>query len=105
MSDANALETPMGNAELRLRLQNIEEVGNQTHAQATKTNGTVKWLTKMMYLATGALAILTPVAGWLCTSVIKDETQIAALRAQSGTITAQVSAGVTQALQAFEIKK
>lgn len=103
MSDVNDLEKPMGNAELRLRLQNIEEVGNQTHAQATKTNGQVKWQTKMIYLAMGALAILAPVSGWLCTSLISDEKQIATLKASTntGALTAIVESAVSQAITGY----
>lgn len=99
MSDVNALEVPMGNAELRLRLQNIEETGKETHGLATYTNGTVRWQTKMIYLAMGALFILAPTAGWLCISVIHDQAQIAALKVATSpsVITTAVKAGIDQA--------
>lgn len=102
MSD---FDLPMGNVELRLKLQSIETIAIETRDQAMRTNGTVKWQTKMIYLAVGALAILMPIAGWLSTSVIKDEAQIAALKASQVSISSQVSTGVAQALQNYEVNK
>lgn len=90
MKITEEVEKPMGNTELRLILAGIEEeigdikgIALDTKAQAIHTNGTVKWQTKMIYLAMGALAILAPISGWLCTSLIADEKQLAALKATS----------------------
>lgn len=38
--------------------------------QVMKTNGTVKWQTKMLYMALGALFLLTPWAGWVTTHIL-----------------------------------
>lgn len=38
--------------------------------QVTKTNGTVKWQTKMLYMALGALILLVPWAGWVTTQIL-----------------------------------
>lgn len=69
MSD---LEKPMGNTELRLTLSSIqEEIGDvksialDTRDQARKTNGRVNMHDKLLWLAMGALPLLTAWAGWL----------------------------------------
>lgn len=104
MSDLNQ---PIGNVEMRLWMQKIDTVTDATHIQATKTNGTVKWLIKMMYLAIGALAILAPISGWLCTSVIADERQISSLKAtvSPNAITSAVNSGIEQALAGYDVRK
>lgn len=60
------LETPMGNAELRLSLANIESevvdvkrIALETHEQAKRTNGRVSWLEKLAWITIGALPILS----------------------------------------------
>lgn len=62
----------MGNTELRLTLAGIQEeiadvksIALDVRAQATKTNGRVRWLEKMIYTALGALPLLTVWAGGL----------------------------------------
>jgi hypothetical protein len=44
--------------------------------QVTKTNGTVTFLTKMVYMALGALLLLVPWAGWVTTEVLTREVQL-----------------------------
>ena len=46
---------------------------NPLTQQVTKTNGTVKWQTKMLYMALGALMLLMPWAGWVTTTVLSQE--------------------------------
>ncbi len=43
---------------------------NPLTMQVTKTNGTVKWQTKMLYMALGALMLLMPWAGWVTTTML-----------------------------------
>lgn len=50
--------------------------------QTIYTNGTVRWTVKMIYLALGGLAILTPAAMWLTSSEVANKTAIAELQAQ-----------------------
>lgn len=59
------LESPMGNAELRLRLLSIENIATETHDQAKKTNGRVTRHDKMLWTALGGLMVLTPWAAWI----------------------------------------
>lgn len=68
----NDVDAPMGNAELRLALASIENevsdvkrISMDVHEQAVHTNGTVRWHTKMLWLAMGALPLLTGWAAWL----------------------------------------
>lgn len=100
MNTMDDLEKPIGNVEMRLWMQGIDTVTAETHTQTLKTNGQVRWQTKMIYLAMGSLVILAPISGWLCTSVISDEKQIAALKAEvsPGSITAAVEQGVKDAV-------
>lgn len=59
-----------------------------------KTNGRVGWLEKMVWLATGAVIILTPLTYWLATQVVNEKTEQA-------TITQQA---VSEALSQYNIK-
>lgn len=95
----------MGNAELRLTLQSIESelAGNttislETQVQAKKTNGTVMWHTKMIWLAMGAIPLLTVWAAWLT------KEQLDASRHTTIDQTAQVEAAVTKALDNYSPK-
>ena len=62
--------------------------------QVTMTNGTVKWLTKMTYLATGALIVLWPIMAWFVRDylVFKEH------------FSDSVSAAVMKTLDNYEIK-
>lgn len=44
--------------------------------QVTLTNGTVKWQTKMLYMAIGALMFLIPWAGWVTTTILSQSKNI-----------------------------
>lgn len=94
------LETPMGNAELRLSLANIESevaevkgIALDTHEQATKTNGRVNLLEKFQYGSLVGLAILTPIVGWVAVDYLNH-------RDQKQYNTVELQAAVTAALDA-----
>lgn len=44
--------------------------------QVTKTNGTVKWQTKLLYIGIGALMLLTPWAGWVTTQLLANKNYV-----------------------------
>lgn len=48
---------------------------NPLTAQVTKTNGTVQWQTKMLYMGLGALFLLVPWAGWVTTELLQRESK------------------------------
>lgn len=53
----------------------LSQVIQPLTAQVTKTNGTVSMLTKLVYMAMGALIILTPWAMWVTETVLKLQAQ------------------------------
>lgn len=72
MSD---IEQPMGNAELRLTLQNIEEKVDESVKQSTKNNGSVakalidienlkRWRTGLTYAWTAFVLLVVPILGF-----------------------------------------
>lgn len=99
------LDQPIGNVEMRLWMQKIETTTTQTHEQAKKTNGRVTRHGVMINWGVGALVVLTPIAGWLCTSVIRNEAQIAAIKAQQIT-PSQLQADIIDAMtNGFSIRQ
>lgn len=88
----NDVDLPMGNAELRLRLQNIETISNETHIQAKKTNGRVNWMEKVIWTAMGALPLLTVWSGWLTLDMLNQPQTVTPDQLQ-----AAVEAGINSA--------
>lgn len=93
------VDSPMGNAELRLNFANIESeladnkrITLATHEQAKKTNGRVNWMEKTIWLSMGAIPLLTIWAGWLTKEMLE------ARSPQS----IEIQAAVTQALDAYD---
>lgn len=112
----NDVDKPMGNAELRLSLASIENevsdvkrIAMDTHVQALKTNGKVRWHTKMLWLAMGPLPILTAWAWYLTLHTIDANTQVAALQAelqqQESDNKIQVQEAVVSALHQLNVSK
>lgn len=106
----NDVDKPMGNAELRLSLASIESevsdvkrIATDTHEQALHTNGTVRWHTKLLYLAMGALPLLTGWAAWLTKYTLDEGASTIRLEAQLQQQTqdnkSQVQQAVVQALE------
>lgn len=65
--------------------------------QTNKTNGRVNWLEKTMYMALGALAILTPFTGWLTTDYLRhrgDSDKVSAQQVQA--LQQAVSQGISE---------
>lgn len=92
MSDFNK---PMGNAELRLTLQRVETMATEARDNTAYTNGTVRWQTKMVYLAMGAIPLLSVWAGWLTLEVLQTAQDVS-----SNTLAPQqIQAAVDQAFQ------
>lgn len=103
MSD---LEKPMGNAELRLSLASIESeivdtkhIAIETRDQATHTNGTVRWHTKMLWLAMGALPLLTGWAYWLTIHVLDNSENVAKIQTEIDTQNTVTQEQIQQAAQ------
>lgn len=63
--------------------------------QSNKTNGRVTWMERMIWGATGALTIITPISFWLVTEAMNEQQQVQAIKA---TLAAQVSQSVEQGL-------
>lgn len=113
------IEAPMGNTELRLALASIENeivdtknIAMETREQAIHTNGTVRWHTKMLWLAMGALPLLTAWAGYLTYHVLNASEEIASLQSEidtQNTMTQQkiqqaATQGIIQGLEAVKDK-
>lgn len=76
---------------------------NQTliriESQTTKTNGRVKWLEKMIWLAVGALAPLTFWSIWLTNETLKSKEELSPIQNQA--IQAAVLAGILEATKQY----
>lgn len=89
------VDTPMSNTELRLtfadiksEIAEVKSIGIDTHSQAKKTNGRVNLLEKFMWVASGALLILTPIVGWLAVDYLNHRDQVPSLQVQTAVETA-----------------
>lgn len=96
----------MGNTELRLSLASIESeisdvksIAIDTHTQALHTNGTVRWHTKMLWLAMGALPLLTGWAYWLTIHVLDASENIAKIQTEIDTQNSVTQQQIQQAAQ------
>lgn len=56
--------------------EHITSVISPLTIQVTKTNGRVRWLEKMIWMALGALALLTPWAIWMTSQQVEREKPI-----------------------------
>lgn len=100
------VDMPMGNAEMRLLFAGLEnEIADvkgitlETRDQAKKTNGRVNWLEKSMWMAMGALPLLSLMSLWMMQQVMS----LKEVQARQGyDIQAAVDAGLEKALSRFE---
>lgn len=56
--------------------EHITSVISPLTIQVTKTNGRVRWLEKMIWMALGALALLTPWAIWMTSRQLEQPKQL-----------------------------
>lgn len=102
-------EQPMGNAELRLTLQKIDEKVEESVKQATKTNGSVakalidienlkRWRTGLTYAWMAFVLLVVPILGFTLLKVW-DSPQITPYQIQQS-----AEQGTTQAFEAMQVK-
>lgn len=103
------VEQPMGNAELRLTLQNIEEKVDESVKQSTKTNGSVakalidienlkRWRTGLTYAWMAFVLLVVPILGFTLLKVW-DTPQLTPYQ-----IKESAEQGTTQAFETMQIK-